>query len=206
MSPDDVLVVLRRKLRDHPTVVKLRSRFTSVELKPLPPDAQRDIKIQYLRAYFIEALVTHASEQFMRNLRPIFEFSHVMPLMDNSELCGELKKIARRFAFNNSQVLKREALGTAALDGLMCTFWSAISDRVDVDDIESRRRNAHSSYIFSLISPNYVQQACTLGVPEASGLRYRELRLLTDMISGMTDTYAMRLWSEIQAMPHANSA
>jgi dGTPase len=208
MSPDDVLVVLQRSLRDDPTVARLLSRFTSVEEKPLRPDAQRDIKIQYLRAFFIEALVMHASDQFIRNLPAIFDFSHQMPLMDNSNLCGALKKIAKRYAFNNPLVLKTEALGAAALDGLMSAFWTAISDRVDVNDIESRKRSARSSYIFSLISPNYVQQACSPDTfsSGASGLRYRELRLLTDMISGMTDTYAMRLWGEIQALPHANSA
>ncbi len=208
MSPDDVLVVLQRSQRDDPIVIKLQSRFTDVERKPLGPDAQRDIKIQYLRAFFIEALVSHASDQFIRNLRPIFDFSHQTPLMDNSELCSALKKIAKRYAFNNPLVLRTEALGAAALDGLMCAFWSAISDRKDVGDIESRKRSARSSYIFSLISPNYVQQACAPDTPgsEANGLRYRELRLLTDMISGMTDTYAMRLWGEIQALPHVNSA
>lgn len=208
MSPDDVLVVLQRSQRDDPTVVKLLSRFTDIEQRPLRPDAQRDIKIQYLRAFFIEALVTYASEQFIQNLRSIFDFSHQMPLMDKSELCSALKKIAKRYAFNNPLVLKREALGAVALDGLMCDFWSAISDREDIGNIESRRRSARSSYIFSLISPNYVQQACAPDVPgsEANGLRYRELRLLTDMISGMTDTYAMRLWSELEALPHVNSA
>ena len=208
MSPDDVLVVLQRNMQDDPTVMKLLLRFAGVEQKPLRPDAQREIKCQYLRAFFIEALVTHASKQFIQNLRPIFDFSHQTPLMDDSELCSELKKIAKRYAFNNPIVLKTEAFGAAALDGLMSAFWSAISDRKDLSNIESRKRSARSSYIYSLISPNYVQQACAPDVPdsEANGLRYRELRLLTDMISGMTDTYAMRLWREIQALPDANSA
>jgi len=129
-------------------------------------------------------------------------------LMDNSDLCRALKKIAKRYAFNHPLVLKTEALGAAALDGLMCAFWSAISDREESSNIESRKRSARSSYIFSLISPNYVQQACAQDTPgsKANGLRYRELRLLTDMISGMTDSYAMRLWGEFQALPHANSA
>jgi dGTPase len=208
MSPDDVLVVLQRSMPEERTVVKLLSRFRNVEQSAHGPDAQRDIKIQYLRAFFIEALVTHASDQFIGNLRSIFDFSHETPLMDSSQLCSALKKIAKRYAFNNSSVLRTEALGAAALDGLMCAFWSAISDRKEFLNIESRRQNARSSYIFSLISPNYVQQACAPDVPgsEANGLRYRELRLLTDMISGMTDTYAMRLWRELQALPDVNSA
>ena len=207
MSPDDVLVILKRALSDDATVRELESRFTTVESKQLRPDAQRDVKVQYLRAFLIEALVTHASEQFTQNLGAVFDFTHEAPLMDNSRLCGELKKIAKRYAFNNPLVLKTEALGAAALDGLMCAFWSAIADREDILDIESRRRSARSSYIFSLISQNYVQQALpTSQSSGAAGLRYRELRLLTDMISGMTDSYAMRLWTEVQALPHVNSA
>lgn len=206
MSPDDVLVILRHKLHGNLTVTKLLSRFRDIEGRALSPAAQHDIKIQYLRAFFIEALVTHASEQFNQNLRTIFDFSHQMPLMDNSELCSALKKIAKQYAFNNPLVLRTEALGAAALDGLMCTFWSAISDRTKFDDIKSRRRSARSSYIFSLISPNYVEQACAPDIERstANGIRYRELRLLTDMISGMTDTYAMRLWSDLQAVPHVH--
>ena len=206
MSPDDVLVVLQRDVPQDPTVLKLLERFASIEGKPLRPDAQRDIKIQYLRALFIEALVTHASEQFIDSFSAIFAFAHAMPLMDNSKLCSALKKIAKTYAFNNPLVLRTEALGAAALDGLMSAFWAAISDRKDIEDIESRKLSARSSYIFSLISPNYIQQANPAENPGsgASGLRYRELRLLTDMVSGMTDTYAMRLWSEIQKLPHAD--
>lgn len=206
MSPDDVLIVLRRDVAEDPTVIKLLRLFPSIEERPLRPDAQRDIKIQYLRAFFIESLVTHASKQFTDNLSAIFDFSHAMPLMDSCNLCGALKRIARTYAFNNPLVLKTEALGAAALDGLMCAFWSAITDRKDIENIESRKLSARSSYIFSLISPNYVQQANPEetrggGRPE---LRYRELRLLTDMVSGMTDTYAMRLWAEVRELPHAD--
>ncbi|QXR34273.1 dNTP triphosphohydrolase [Alcaligenes aquatilis] len=208
MSPDDVLVILRHKLHENSTVTKLLSRFREVEKKTMSPHAQHDIKIQYLRAFFIEALVTHASEQFIQNIGTIFDFSHQMPLMDNSQLCSALKKIAKQYAFNNPLVLRTEALGAAALDGLMCAFWLAISDRTKFDDIKSRRKSARSSYIFSLISPNYIEQACAADVQgsNANGMRYRELRLLTDMISGMTDTYAMRLWSDLQAVPHVNGA
>lgn len=208
MSPDDVLVILRRHLADDPTVSKIKDRFDRVEAKDLRAEAQREIKIQYLRATLIEALVTHASSQFEDNTSAIFAFQHAVPLMDTSALCSRLKKIARTYAFNNPSVLKTEALGAAALDGLMCAFWSAISEREDIEDIESKKLNARSSYIFSLISPNYLEQASSAGGfgTGASGLRYRELRLLTDMVSGMTDTYAMRLWREISQLPHADGS
>ena len=208
MSPDDVLVVLRRDVPNDPTVRKLVGRFNSVEEKPLRPEAQRDIKIQYLRAFFIEALVLYASTQFIENSSAIFEFSHGRPLMDGSQLCDALKQIANAYAFNHTTVLKTEAFGAAALDGLMCAFWAAIADRKDIGNIESKKLSAHSKYIFSLISPNYIEQAISAAASAtgASGLRYRELRLLTDMASGMTDTFAMRLWNEIRHLPHANGS
>jgi dGTPase len=207
MSPDDVLIALRRVITQDQAVAQIHARFSRVEAKALRPDAQRDIKIQYLRACLIEALVTHASNKFTEYLPAIFNFNHTVPLMDGSTLCDALKDLAKTYAFSNPLVLKTEALGAAALDGLMSAFWSAISERKEVDNIESKKLSARSSYIFSLISPNYVQQANIGGgsATGANGLRYRELRLLTDMVSGMTDTYAMRLWDEIQRLPHVNS-
>ncbi|MFZ3203931.1 MAG: hypothetical protein WA161_08665, partial [Pseudomonas sp.] len=71
-----------------------------------------------------------------------------------------------------------------------------------------KRLGARAKYVFSLISPNYIEQADKPNNPSevAPGLRYRELRLLTDMVSGMTDTFAMRLWKDIKVMPDANCA
>lgn len=208
MSPDDVLVVLRRKIPGDLTVKGLHDLFIKIEDKDLRPDALRDIKTQYLRAHFIGALVSHACDQFTDNMTAIFSYQHTMPLMDSSALCTALKAIARKYAFENADVLKAEALGAAALDGLMSAFWEAISDRKKHEDIESRRVSARAKYIFSVISPNYVQEAASTvrAGHGADGLRYRELRLLTDMVSGMTDSFAMRLWGEIQKIPHVNSA
>ncbi len=208
MSPDDVLVILRHKVPRDPTVKGLHDLFGRIEEKDLRPDTLRDIKIQYLRAHLIGALVSHASDQFSSNVTAIFTYSHATPLMDNSPLCSALKKIAQKYAFENIDVLKAEALGAAALDGLMCAFWEAIRDRKNDNVIDSKRKSARSKFIFSVISPNYVQDAASAAQADhgAGSLRYRELRLLTDMMSGMTDSFAMRLWGEIQGIPHVNSA
>ena len=178
------------------------------KVKDLRPDTLRDIKIQYLRAHFIGALVSHASDQFSSNIATIFSYSHAMPLIENSQLCSALKKIAQKYAFEHADVLKAEAHGAAALDGLMSAFWEAIRDRKKDEDIESKRIGARSKFIFSVISPNYVQEAASTARAEygAGGLRYRELRLLTDMVSGMTDSFAIRLWGEIQEIPRVDGA
>ncbi len=206
MSPDDVLVILRRKLACDETVRELDARFNKVEGTELVPAIQRDIKIQYLRALLIEALIRHASTEFVKSAEDIFSYVHDKALMDNSVLCGELKQIAHQNAFIHPTVLRTEALGAAAIDALMSALWEAISDRKDQGDLRSKRTGVRARYVFSLISPNYIEEAvnsANLDEP-ASSLRYRELRLLTDMVSGMTDTFAMKLWKDLDAIPHAD--
>ncbi len=203
ISPDDVLVILRQKLTANVTVEKLEKKFVLVEGKSLVAEIRRDIKIQYLRAFLIEDLIGHASLVFVKNAEAIFNHSHETALMDDSPLCDALKEVAQQNAFCHPSVLRSEALGAVAIDGLMTALWNSISDRKDPSDIRSKRRGARARYVFSLISPNYLDQAVNSKIlPEPTAdLRYRELRLLTDMVSGMTDTFALRLWNDIRAIP-----
>jgi dGTPase len=96
-----------------------------------------------------------------------------------------------------------EALGADALDGLMSFFWDAISLRKNFEDIESKRTTAMAKYGWSLVSPNYIEAAKLSqgNSGPSSAVRYRELRLLTDMVSGMTDTFALNLWNEVKSLP-----
>jgi dGTPase len=124
--------------------------------------------------------------------------------MDDSELCEKLKSLARQHAFGNPGVLRMEARGAEAIDGLMTAFWDAIHDRSqdDFNDILARRSGAKNKYVFALISQNYLEDASRAanagGI--AASVRYRELRLLTDMLSGMTDTFTIKLWEELKGM------
>ncbi len=205
MSPDDVLVILCQKINTHGVNVKIQEKFRDVESRLFSPEIQRDIKIEYLRAYLIESLIEHASKTFIDNVSAIFGCKSIKPLMDDSQLCDVLKKVAQQNAFNHPSVLRMEALGSQAIDGLMTVLWEAISCRKTFNEIRSKRMGARAKYVFSLISPNYIEQAdkCVNSSEVASILRYRELRLLTDMVSGMTDTFAMRLWEDIKVMPDA---
>ena len=140
---------------------------------------------------------------FVANGKAINGFTHRMPLMDDSPLCGTLKDIAKQHAFGHPSVLKMEARGAEALDGLMTAFWNAIGDREpeDFDDLLATRRGAKNKYVFALISQNYLDEAVNCTQPGIAGsIRYRELRLLTDMLSGMTDTFTIKLWDEIKGM------
>jgi dGTPase len=99
-----------------------------------------------------------------------------------------------------------EAEGAAAIDGLMSFFWDAITKRKTFENIESERISARAKYGYALISPNYIEAATSkLGRFNPDVPRYRELRLLTDMVSGMTDTFAIRLWEKVRQVPDVAS-
>jgi dGTPase len=206
ISPDDVLASLRADMTTvkHAAVKKAQTKFEEVEAAGRRPELARDIKIGYLRAYLIDALIEHASNGFVAAGAAIKAFSHGTPLMDNSALCEKLKSLARQHAFGNPSVLRMEARGAEAIDGLMTAFWDAIHDRPqnDFDDILARRSGAKNKYVFALISQNYLEDASRAanagGI--AASVRYRELRLLTDMVSGMTDTFTIKLWKELKGM------
>jgi dGTPase len=215
LSPDDVLVILQHYPRTqdqtqyHKTVSRLQKKFEEVNRRSdRRAEIRHDVKIQFLRAYTIEALIGEATDAFVQHIDSIMGLTHARALMEENFLCDVLKDVARRYGFRHPSVLKTEAQGAAALNGLMSALWEAIVDRKKLDDLWSDRRGARARYVFSMISPNYIEAAVEASRSKgaASGLRYRELRLLTDMVSGMTDTFAMKLWRELEAIPDAGRA
>ncbi len=159
ISPDDVRVVLEHdhRLKCNGTVKKLSDRFKSVNEGERRADIQRDVKTGYLRAYLIEALIEEASQTFVSHADAILALDHDKPLMQHSPLCDALKGVARQYAFSHRNVLRTEAVGAAAIDGLMNSFWSAIHMRENSEKILSPRIGARNRYVYSMVSPNYLE-------------------------------------------------
>lgn len=205
ISPDDVLTVLKHTpgVRKLDSVAKLESKFIEVNDSSRRAEIRRDIKEQFVRAYMMKALIADAGDAFARNADAIMEHRFEKPIMQDNLLCDVMKDIAKRYAFANPAVLRSEAIGAAAIDGLMTVFWSAIQNRKKPEDLMSKRLEARDSYAFSLISPNYLEAACQEARVAGGGRvrRYHELRLLTDMISGMTDGFAIETWKKLNDVP-----
>jgi dGTPase len=205
ISPDDVMAIVSAddRTKGHPVIERALAAFNKVVAAKRRPEIARDIKIGYLRAFFIDALVDEASAVFVRNGPAIADFSHTLPLMEKNPLCDTLKGIARQYAFGHPSVLKMEALGAEAVNGLMSAFWHAIHDRKqdEFDKLDGKRRGAKNKFVLALISQNYLDEAINCGAKGIAGsIRYRELRLMTDMLSGMTDTFTIKLWNEVKSL------
>lgn len=204
ISPNDLMNILRGD-RDGVHVGlcdEIAKDFDKVERSGRLPAIVKDMKIGYARSHLIANLIEHAASEYLRLEINISDYSCRTPLMDSSKLCESLKDIAREYAFGNPEVLFVEAKGRKAIEGLLGHFWHAIYVRRDKSKIMSRRNEAFSRFVFSLFSSNYLEAAVDIdqaGANEiAQRLRYRELRLLTDMISGMTDGFALNLSDRIE--------
>lgn len=204
VSPDDVRVILEHnKITSRVGAVnKLKKKVNVINGEDRRAEIRRDIKIGYIRAYMIEALIAEAGQNYITHEGAISELTHEEPLMQQSPLCNALKDVARRYAFSHREVLRTEAIGAVAIDTLMTAFWSGIHLREDQAKILSPRVGARARYVYSMISPNYLEEADSSAVGDAGIMRYRELRLLTDMVSGMTDSFALKTWRDLEAVPH----
>jgi len=201
ISPDDVVAILESKALSE-LVAEIKVSFEKTRKLGGHAEIVRDIKIDYLRAHFFKALIADATTNFVTAAHHIFSYSHEEPLLDKNLLWRALTDIARQYAFQNPIVLRTETIGAAALDNILSCFWNAIYEREKPADLRSKRRTAFGNYTFSLMSQNYLENAVRAADAKdhARGMRYRELRLLTDMISGMTDNYSVRLSNDLRAM------
>lgn len=210
LSPEDVLTILRgvKGLKDNQAVGKVAADFDEVDKTGRRAEIRRDVKVQYIRARTIAALIDVAVEAFERHAERIMDRTHDVALMDGDPLCDALKEVARGYGFVHPAVLRAEAQGAAAMDSVMTEMWAAIVKREKPEDFWSKRIGAKPRYVFSLISPNYVEAAAEAkSVAGSAGtIRYRELRLLTDMMSGMTDGFLTKLAADLKDLPHVARA
>lgn len=204
ISPDDVLAdLIHHKNHEEfkSTILKIKERFEKSYHAKRSISATRDIKASYLRTTFIQSLIDEAVDNYAHEFQKIKNNKQKYGLLDNSLLCEYLKKLATDHAFQSKQVLELEAEGAVYIDRLMDFFWEAISDREDFNNLISSRCSARAAYGFKLISDNYLEVACNDASIQAGDsklpVRYRELRLLTDMISGMTDGFAREVYEKV---------
>ncbi len=108
---------------------------------------------------------------------------------------GQLRGLFKELGninFGHESVLKRELVGQAALNFLLGTF----ADALFSDNNKSHRSKEYK--ICQLISSNY--RYVINNLEDYPNEDYKKLRLLIDFISGMTDTYAIKLYHELSGI------
>lgn len=170
----------------------------------LHPNELNDIATQKFRVYAIQIMVSAVYECFEANYNNIMSGKFNDELIKQSyaaPLCAALKGFDKENAFIHKSVLEIELDGYNILNRLMDYLWMGISDREKRDQPGSKRCTPFAAYVYSRISENYrrIFENKFHGYHENVNLpiRYRELQLLTDMVSGMTDQFCLDLFSDL---------
>jgi dGTPase len=170
----------------------------------LSPAELNDVSMQRFRVFAIGAMVGSAIDAFREYEADFVAGTVAVPLLEKSTaeiLRKTLKNFSFMHAYKHRSVLEVELQGYNVIRGLMDFFWSAIVDREDPMKPESDRKRPFTKYVYGRISENYRRifenpSSIDSGLP----MRYRECILLTDMISGMTDSYAVYLYEELLSL------
>ena len=180
---------------------KSRSDYKKIVKQKLRPSELNDVAMQLLRTHAIHFMVVAVVKAFEENYDDIYSGNFDKELIKVSEastLCCALKEFDYENAFNHRSVLELELGGYNTINRLMDFLWTGITERKDFNDVKSRRRSPFARYVYSRISKNYrrifeddlenkYHPNCELPI------RYREMQLLTDMVSGMTDRFCIDL-------------
>ncbi|WP_321328917.1 dGTP triphosphohydrolase [uncultured Ilyobacter sp.] len=162
------------------------------EIDCLYPDP-REIKMQIFRVKIQKFMINETAKSFLKNYENIMCGTYEEELLDSSDAV-HLKKAFREILsiiISDKDVVKLEISGDRILRVLLREFTDAVvSPKKD-------RIGSKEEKLYRLISSNY--RFLKDRYPYKNKL-YNELKLVTDFICGMTDSYALELYQSIMAI------
>jgi dGTPase len=195
--------VAQRQLVDQvmEAVDKLRSELLSKpEARKLSPGELNDLTMQYFRVHALSGLVPAVTSLFVSKIGDIVGGTFQGDLISEGDAAGLIERLRtfdRRVAYRNREVLALELQGSKVIRGLMDRIWAALQDREDLSRSDKPKfKTPLSSYTYERLSENYrrVFEASSNTMP----VRYREAQLITDQLSGMTDSFALALYQQLR--------
>jgi dGTPase len=149
---------------------------------------------QAFRTFAIGESVSAVREAYKLKYSEIINGDYHGELIEDSGASGLIsacKKVGREHVYVSDETLKLEILGRHVIHDLMDIFWKAVSEHSP-----GTKLTEFNAKVYRLMSANYravyeenCPSATVTDIPEL----YFKLQLVTDHISGMTDTYACTL-------------
>ncbi len=159
------------------------------------------VLMERMRAHLIYVMAGAVGSKFIEKFEGISkkEKFDLFDLSGTSILKEQLTAFAKEHAYRHHTVLAQELHGRTVVHSLMDMLWIGIS-AIDKDVAkEWKKRQASENFVISHISKNYLRVYENAVSTDPENKEYYKLRLLTDMVSGMTDTFAVNLEGELQA-------
>ena len=157
-----------------------------------------DISMQMFRVKAIAVMVQAATDVFVANIDKIMNglINPGFELIKNSncaQLCKATKKFDYRHGFQHKEVLRLELQGNNYIKSMMNMLWKAISSN-------EQTNNPFERYAFGEISENYRRV-----YHSSDKSTYAKFQLLSDAISGMTESYLINKHNELKSLENVPS-
>lgn len=152
---------------------------------------ERKDRVEFLRAKVINEIITQSLACFLDNEAAILEGKFDLPLLDelpSRVQADHLVEMARQTIYCAPEVVSIQAAGFQVINDLLERFIHVIDDVAEHGEQASPR----SRMLIRLIPEQFI------GIGRVpSGDPYLRLLLLTDFVSGMTDSYAVTLYKKV---------
>lgn len=192
------LDVLKKKMYKHldpsnPSENEILETLENINVDPSYPQPLEVIASIFrikIQSFMIDASI----KAFVNNHDKILKGEFDMDLLDLSE-AESLKKAFKELGeilYNCKEVLKLELTGDKIITVLLDEFTKAMTSP------KRSRKGSKEEKLYNLISSNY--RFLMDKYPDSDNKLYNELRLITDFICGMTDSYALDLYRSITAI------
>lgn len=158
--------------------------------------------LQYVKGWLMYCAAFSFSANYKKIMGGVFH-DELLTNTYHEETLEILKSIARKYAFTHSSIMKLEISAHKLLNSLLDKFVPAI---IYFDcDLPDYKQKKIDKKVTSLLSSNHVDNykrevRKLQGKDKDRDALYLRLLLVTDFLSGMTDTYAKTLYHELDAI------
>ena len=189
LSWEELVSVLEENLpSDDKSLIALKD--TEKRLRDEGRPEPRYNAVQFFRITSQGEMLRACVKVFINNFEDIMCGSfdkNLLKISDAAGLYGVLKKkLGRERVYVSEEVLRQEIVANKVISGLLEMFVPAL-----LSDSYENPRN-HDGKLYQLISQNFRKI-----FESEERTQYNRLRLVTDYISGMTDSYAMESYQKL---------
>lgn len=213
VSINDVIIAIKNTGKYKDLIKLIEEKVKDVRTTDKSPSEINDIGAQYYRTFTIDYMVQSVIQACKTNKSKILAGTLNVSLIEKSKcgkLCKRLKDFAYENAYTSSSVKELELKGDNLLHKLLNYFWRSIQEcslnSVDLkhlkEKVETKEKTPFGEFVYSHISKNYVNSfmGALKNVSTGAETRYYQLLLLTDMISGMTENFAIDLLEKFERL------
>jgi dGTPase len=191
---------LTRKLGEHDISLKraLDKAHGKIDPADLKGRAKEEAMAVAFRTFAIAEMVVETFKVFEKHYRDIMSGNYHRELLYDSaagKLAWECKQLGIEVVYVSAETLKLELMGRKVISDLLTCFWEAARAYTPGKKLDGFPAKAYEliSTNYRQIFEKYISDAKKLSMPED----YFRMQLITDQVSGMTDSYACFLHREL---------